>query len=323
MHFTTNLLPESYCAALQLALAPERRFPKIEDAQVDAYRSTNSAAYEMSAQDVSLADVATMVQVMNQLQQLSPRIKLRVTLVAGQRWQHGKPSVCHNMAIAIASTKISLDSLSLSHSCIPGLQEHLSEHGYDYTDLIHRTSSLSRFRFWRAHNTYEKSVSTVTDDQLLFVEEIIESAKGLRYLEMDLGSMKAHAGSFLLARSPPALKDLDLTGLTVSGHVLLDALHHYKSTLKAVKLTSICLHPIDNGWLAIFAAMLESLRLDYVFLCYIAVGTPSGPSRQALVNLRHLTSGTKHGDMQAVSMDGEQAVAEGLRELLSKLLTFV
>jgi hypothetical protein len=95
-----------------LQLAPEKHFDSMVDAQRSTYDHMRSNEVLSSwLTEKPRPDLATMIDVLSQVQQASPR----VTAVLGTEIPMGKYAACRDVVTAIASTKIKLRGLKTSH----------------------------------------------------------------------------------------------------------------------------------------------------------------------------------------------------------------
>lgn len=315
----TNVLATCYKKELQLA--PARRFNNVASAQNDAHRHLNDMAYRMRpTQGAERPDLAIMTQVLRELHQLSPNAEALVNLIA--RGRPEKPSLHGDLLVALSCTTIVLSDIRLSHTSAAAVEECFAHHK---SNLLSRTSSLKHFHFERG--TYQPAPGevTITEQRIACIREIIESARQLICLSLDLRSYRRHEdavmATYLLASSASSLKYLRLSDMAVPEDSLISFLLQCSSSLEYLSLRTICLSPPVNKWPCVFQNISGMPRLQRLHLNKIAVRSFL-PSRVSNISFQNIHVGEKSNRRDKIKMVGQEIVLAGLRDLMSQPLPY-
>lgn len=312
-----------------LQLAPQKQFSNnIRDAQKGACKAECRASSFRG-------DLNTMIGVMRQLQLASPAITTRINL-APRALDLRIEDDNRDLVIAVVSAPLSIERLFLSYTCIaklhgsqtdPKLRSSLLE------SLLMCTRPLREFGLWPDIKSWYAN-ELPTEKEAEVVRDIVGSAKELQILDMNSRNLKNQrqfdpfAGKVLTNSSTSNLTSLRLKAVTISQSELQTGLLLCRMTLQDFHVARTRLNDYTDGWSGVLHTVANLAKLYRLYLRGLRTGSDNRHRRT--VDLEHFKSSKELPfEYQSfscgyfVELLGEDAVEAGLRELLSKPLTYI
>lgn len=314
-----------------LQLAPEKQYDNIQTAQCKAWRDANNTEGQLSwLRENEPPNFATMMSVMGLLRQSSTRTNtvVHVELVGHRTLGWDKSALCHDILTVITKHKFRLRELSISPAYIAGLETFFTS---DRQLLLEAMSKLDSIYFGTGERFEKPHAESVPAERLGYLQDIVQSAPRVTSLKLRLQEYRSSRRSepvvttLLLGNSPPALSTLHLNDIIVSEDVLLQVLATYRSTLTQLELDKVRLYMSRSEWSGVLSAILQMPVLESLGLIYLRLGRHRRSVLMVLPGSGSLKSraGNRVQGRPWMAMDGRDVVIAGLRELLSKPLTYV
>lgn len=326
---TTDYWKHQESSSLQLA--PEKRFDNIQAAQSRAWKDANNTEGQLSwLRENEPPNFATMMSVMGLLRQSSTRTNtiVHVTLVGHRTLGWDKPALCHDILTVIAKYKFRLGKLSIAPAYIAGLETFFTS---DRQLLLGAMSELDSIYFGTGKRFGKSHAESVPAERLGYFQDIVQSAPRVTSLKLRLQEYRSSRLSepvvttLLLGKSPPALSRLHLYDTIVSEDGLLQILATYRSTITQLKLVKVRLYLSSSEWSGVLSAILQMPVLERLSLFHLRLGHYGRIVLMILRGSGSLESMAENGvrGRRSMRMVGRDVVLAGLRELLSKPLTYV